>query len=211
MSSYEIATGFISFILWGLKITWANGIVDELIQYKQDGVVGGAGMQGATGVLATAQYSGILSMFDTECNMFLQLFPVGDATSRGPAVTGADGGTLYFWRGVTSECVVGPASAPDMGVFDESGLRQGRAPGHSRRGIEHEGSVSEKRLLLTDRSGELDVGGYTPNQIMDAYLFYPGGCSNRSACWNGIIKPQMVDRFVALNITNYNKKDWVYV
>ena len=190
MSSYEITSAVLSLIPWGVRLTWADGSVDELIQYSKSS--GGV-------VLPTAHWTGTLSMFQTNCNVSLQMFPVGEP-GKGPAVPGIDGGTLWFWKAVTWNCDIGPRLAPGMQA--EGRRRRPTSPmsrglqssnrlynlgPHNVSFIEDRGTVYMRLLELNDSSRESE--------------WCLGGCTYHAACWLAEVSTETLSALSAQNQT----------
>lgn len=190
MVSYDEVTATLSLIPWGIRLTWASGEVDDLIQYQkpEHNAIGGL-------VRPIALWVGSLSMFQTDCNVSLQLYPAGADTGKGPAAVGVDGGKLYFWKAVTWKCVIGPKLAPGMEVGGRRSLALPRA-----RNLNTPVSIGPQNVSFVEDLGDV----YTRWLELDSSLtseWCLGGCTNYSVCWLAEISEETQSAFTAANIT----------
>lgn len=200
MSSYEMTSAMLSLIPWGVRFTWADGTVDDLVQYSKSESATWGGI-----VLPTAIWTGTLSMFQTDCNISLGLYPVGDAgdaSGKGPLVVGTDGGMLYFWKAVTWNCVSGPRLAPGMQAEGRQ-TTSGRPAGRTNRALQshhipdhlgpHNVSFIEDLGNVYTRWLEVDSSKQSKWCL--------GGCTNHSVCWLAEVSTATLSAMRALNQT----------
>jgi len=195
MVSYDKATATLSLIPWGVRLTWASGEVDDLIQYQkpEPSAVGGL-------VHPIAHWVGSLSMFQTDCNVSLLLYPAGADASKGPAAVGVvDGGKLYFWKAVTWKCVIGPKLAPGMEVEGRRSMALPRAsPLASNPSLPD--SIGPQNVSFVEDLGDV----YARWLQMDSSLqseWCLGGCTKYSVCWLAEITEETLSAFKAANRT----------
>jgi cysteine-rich repeat protein len=171
---------------WGVRITWNNGIEDELIQYRSEEDSAGSQSltetlsgRGRAGVISKVDWSGTLSMFDTQCKVAFELFPLGDNSETGPVKPGSDGGKLYFWKAVTWECDIGPGTAP--GMREEGNRRLAVLTQNKQTNEIEDEQIYPFDLSCPGNKPRLQSGFCLAEKVSNENCI--GGCAENSSCW----------------------------